>query len=110
MPLNFNVYSSTQKGAEYVMLDYHMTAPIRTARKTITELKKRLEENGRIPSEQREMLNAIEKAYEEVNTNVLTSDFGETTIADRAADFMSRQGYRTRISYWYSRRSNGKTS
>ena len=41
------------------------------------------------------MLNAIEKAYEEVNTNVLTSDFGETTIADRAADFMSRQGYRT---------------
>ena len=95
MPLNFNVYSSTQKGAEYVMLDYHMTAPIRTARKTITELKKRLEENGRIPSEQREMLNTIEKSYEEVNTNVLTSDFGETTIADRAADFMSRQGYRT---------------
>ena len=95
MPLNFNVYSSTQKGAEYVMLDYHMTAPIRTARKTITELKNRLEEGGRITSEQREMINAIEKAYEEVNTNVLTSDFGETTIGDRAADFMSRQGYRT---------------
>tara|TARA_R110002020_G_scaffold162576_2_gene348310 strand:- start:2825 stop:9385 length:6561 start_codon:yes stop_codon:yes gene_type:complete len=95
MPLNFNVYSSTQKGAEYVMLDYHMTSPLQTARMTISETKKRLEEKGRIPPEQREMLNALEKAYEEVNTNVLTSDFGETTIADRAADFMSRQGYRT---------------
>jgi hypothetical protein len=94
-PLNFDVYSSTRKGAEYVQLDYHMTAPIRTARKTIAEAKKRLEEQGRIPSDQREYINALERAYEEVNKNVLTSDFGETTIADRAADFMSRQGYRT---------------
>ncbi len=94
-PLNFDVYSSTRKGAEYVMLDYHMTRPIRTARKTINQLKKRMEEKGRIPSEKREMINALERAYEEVNKNVLTSDFGETTIADRAADFMSRQGYRT---------------
>jgi len=94
-PLNFNVYSSTQKGAQYVMLDYHMTSPLQTARMTISETKKRLEEQGRIPPEQREMLNALEKAYEEVNTNVLTSDFGDSTIADRAADFMSRQGYRT---------------
>ena len=94
-PLNFDVYSSTRKGAEYVQLDYHMTAPIRTARKTISETKKRLEEQGRIPSDQREYINALERAYEEVNKNVLTSDFGETTIADRAADFMSRQGYRT---------------
>jgi len=94
-PLNFDVYSSTRKGAEYVQLDYHMTAPIRTARKTISEAKKRLEEQGRIPSDQREYINALERAYEEVNKNVLTSDFGETTIADRAANFMSRQGYRT---------------
>lgn len=94
-PLNFNVYSSTQKGAEYVMLDYHMTSPLQTARMTIAETKKRLENKGRIPPDQREMLNALERAYEEVNTNVLTSDFGESTIGDRAADFMSRQGYRT---------------
>jgi len=95
MPLNFNVYSSTQKGAEYVMLDYHMTSPLQTTRMTINETKKRLEEKGRIPPEKREMINALERAYEEVNTNILTADFGETTIADRAADFMSRQGYRT---------------
>ena len=94
-PLNFDVYSSTRKGAEYVMLDYHMTEPIRLARKTINETKKILEAEGRIPSEQREMINALERAYEEVNKNVLTNDFGETTLADRAADFMSRQGYRT---------------
>ena len=94
-PLNFDVYSSTRKGAEYVQLDYHMTSPLRTARKTVAEAKKKLEEQGRIPSDQREYINSLERAYEEVNKNVLTSDFGETTIADRAANFMSRQGYRT---------------
>jgi hypothetical protein len=34
-PLHFDVFASAQRGAKFVLLDYTMTKPIRTARKTL---------------------------------------------------------------------------
>ena len=76
-------FSSAKKGAKYVYLDYYLTTPIRTARKTINEARKRLNEGKtRLSDQKLDTINAIEAAFEEATANLLTSDFGETSFGD----------------------------
>jgi hypothetical protein len=93
-PLNFDVFTSAQRGAKFVLLDYHLTEPIRTARRTINEATAELEAEGRIPKMQRDVKNAIEGAFEEAVTNLLTNSILQNSLADEAIDFISKQGYR----------------
>jgi hypothetical protein len=93
-PLNFDVFTSAFRGANFVLMDYNLTQPIRTARKTINETTAMLEKDGRMSNKDRELLNAVKDAYEEVVSNVLTNNFINTSIADDVMDFMTRQGYR----------------
>jgi hypothetical protein len=91
--INFNPYKSTQNAAKNVLLDFHMTEPIRTARMTINETRKRLEADG-ITAEQRMFLNAINNAYEEATQNVLSSSFhNDNDIINKAIDSIARAGY-----------------
>lgn len=93
-PLNFNVFSSAERGAKFVLMDYNLTEPIRTARKTINEATKNLEEKGRIPKEQRQVLNAINNAFEESVENLLTNSFTQDSLLDMAFNYLNKQGYR----------------
>jgi hypothetical protein len=93
-PLNFDIFTSALRGANFVLMDYNLTQPIRTARKTINETTAMLEKDGRMSNKDRELLNAVKDAYEEVVSNVLTNNFINTSIADDVMDFMTRQGYR----------------
>jgi ribosomal protein S18 acetylase RimI-like enzyme len=94
-PLNFDVFASAQRGAKFVLMDYNLTEPIRTARKTLNQTIANFEESGRIPKEKREIINAIQSAFEEVVDNILTNSFISTSIADDVADYISKQGYRS---------------
>jgi len=93
-PLNFDVFASAQRGAKFVLLDYNLTEPIRTARRTINQATADLEKEGRLPKEQREIKNAIEGAFEESVTNLLTNSILQNTFADEVIDFIGKQGYR----------------
>lgn len=93
-PINFDAFASAQRGAKFVNLDYYMTEPVRTARKTLNETEIMMEEQGRIPKEQREVFNAINQAFEEVVQNVLTNNFITDSFADEVVNFFSKQGYR----------------
>jgi hypothetical protein len=93
-PLNFDVFASAQRGAKFVLLDYNLTEPIRTARRTINQATADLEAEGRLPKEQREIKNAIEGAFEESVTNLLTNSILQNTFADEVIDFIGKQGYR----------------
>ena len=93
-PINFDAFASAQRGAKFVNLDYYMTEPIRTARKTLNETETLLEKQGRIPKEQRQVFNAINEAFEEVVQNVLTNNFITDSFADEVINFISKQGYR----------------
>lgn len=93
-PLNFDVFASAQRGAKFVLLDYNLTEPIRTARRTINQATANLEADGRIPKQQREIKNAIDGAFEETVTNLLTNSILQNSLADEAIDFISKQGYR----------------
>jgi hypothetical protein len=91
--ISFDPYQSTQSAAKNVLLDFHMTEPIRTARMTINETRKRLEESG-ITSEQRMFLEAIKNAFEEATKNTLQSSFQQNEILSEAAKIITKAGYR----------------
>jgi hypothetical protein len=93
-PLNFDVFASAQRGAKFVLMDYNLTEPIRTARKTIKQTVSNFEEEGRIPKEKRQIINAIDSAFEEATENVLTNTFLTNSLADDFVDYVNKQGYR----------------
>jgi hypothetical protein len=93
-PLNFDIFASAQRGAKFTLMDFHLTEPIRTGRKTINQTTKKMESKGRIPKEKRQILNAINSAYEETVSNLITNAYVSNTLADDVIDFIGKQGYR----------------
>jgi hypothetical protein len=93
-PINFDAFASAQRGVKYTLLDYHMTEAIRTSRKTINEARTLLQEQGKLKGQNRQILNAIEAANEEVIKNVLTNNFITDSFIDAAINEISKQGYR----------------
>jgi hypothetical protein len=95
-PINFDIFSSAQRGARFVLLDYHMTPAIRTARKTLAETKKRLEnEDGIIQDKKTRQVNsAINNVFEEVLKNTLSNTFTVNSFAEEVVDYISKTGYR----------------
>jgi hypothetical protein len=94
-PLNFDVFASAQRGAKFVLMDYNLTEPIRTARKTMKQTIANFEKEGRIPKEKRQIINAIDSAFEEATENVLTNTFVSNSWADDVVDYINKQGYRS---------------
>jgi len=94
-PLNFDVYASASRGAKFVLMDYHLTEPIRTARRTINATKKLLRgDKVRIDKNEREIINAIEEGFEEATMNLLTNSYMQTAWLDDALDYIKKNGYR----------------
>ena len=92
-PLNFDAFSSAERGAKFVLIDYHLTEAIRTARKTINLTEKMLEKHG-MTSDKGKTLNAIRNVFEEATKNLLVNNFTATSIGDDVVNFISKQGYR----------------
>ena len=93
-PINFDVFSSTSRGANYVLMDYYLTEPVRTARKMFNETSKNLKEDQATKGE-KEILNAIESVFEESIDNLLSKNFSASSFADEVGAFVTRQGYRS---------------
>ncbi len=92
-PLNFDVFASANRGAKFVLMDYYLTEPIRTARKTINETKKLMKEQN-ASKQQKDIFNAIDNAFEEATDNLLTNNFTSSSFIEDAVAFVSKQGYR----------------
>jgi hypothetical protein len=71
---NFDVFASAQRGAKFVLMDFHLTEPIRTARKTIN---KTIESLGRIDKDKRRIINAINNSFEETVENLVKNSYIE---------------------------------
>ena len=120
-PLNFDLFTSTQKGAKFVLLDYNLTSPIRTARRTLIQAENNLQKvadkkardeakktgvtdenklseiTGTIPKQQRDINNAINNAYEEALDNILTNNIVQDDLSNEVFDFIQKQGYRAAL-------------
>jgi len=93
-PLDFNVFSATQRGANYVLMDYYLTEPIRTARKTINATEKALEGETGMNKNDRDTFNAIRNSFEAAVRNTLMTRFHNNTFADEVVNFVTKNGYR----------------
>jgi len=94
-PLNFDVYASVHRGSKYTLMDFHLTDPIRTARRTLNEIEKSLsDKDGNMPSDSRRKFNAIRDASVESIENLLSNALTQSTIGDQVADYIQKQGYR----------------
>lgn len=96
-PLNFDLFTSTQKGAKFVLLDYNLTSPIRTARRTLIQAEKNLESKGLMNKEKIQIFNAINNAYEEALENILTNNISQDDLSNEVFDFIQKQGYRAAL-------------
>jgi hypothetical protein len=93
-PLNFNVFSSVEQGSKYVLMDYHLTEAVRTARKTLAEAERMMAEGGHVSKEKRQIFAAVKKAFNVATENLLLNNYMATSWGDQVADFISKQGYR----------------
>lgn len=93
-PINFDIFSSAERGSKFVLMDYNLTEPIRTARKTLNRAISNLEKSGKMSKENRKIINAINKAVEEAIENLIMNSYTSTSIGDDVVDFISKQGYR----------------
>ena len=92
--LNFDVYKSATKGAKGVLLDFYMTEPVRTSKRTLNSTEKKLNESGDYNQEKRDIFNGIRKGWEESIDNQFNKAYQKSVFADRVLDWINRNGYR----------------
>lgn len=96
-PINMDVFTTVQRGAKFVLLDYYMTNPVREARKTINSTKQVLQEQGKLTRENRDIVNAIDGAIELSLETMLSSSVVRDTMADQVLKELARTGYRSML-------------
>jgi len=93
-PVYLNPFYATNSSSRSVLLNYHMTEPVRTARKTLRNAKTLLEEKKGTTTDQYDILNAITSAYNTATKDLLESNF---TQSAKWLEFLKRQGYRSML-------------
>jgi hypothetical protein len=96
-PINFDIFSTVQRGANFVLMDYYMTNPIRIARKTINTTEKMMKENGTLTKDTKTILNVISDAVELALKVSLDQSVIKDTFADKVVKEIARTGYRAML-------------
>ena len=93
--INFDPFASTHRSAKMVLTDYHLTEPVRTARRTLSDTKTRLEDSGNMTPKDRDISNALKDIYDNTIKHILSTSYQESTGLDDAFKFVTTQAYRT---------------
>lgn len=96
-PINFDVFSTVQRGANFVLMDYYLTNPVRIARKTINTTRKMMEENGTFTENAKTILNVVSDAVELALKASLDQSVIKDTFADKVVKEIARTGYRAML-------------
>jgi hypothetical protein len=94
--INFDPFSSVKRSSSAVLMDYHMTAPIRQGRMTMNQLEKSVEDNT-LPSDKRQLVNALRDSFNGVVDVAIGNSFLGSTLGDEVANEIARQGYRAML-------------
>ena len=92
--VDFDPFNATARGAKFVLLDFHMTEPVRTVRRLINYMDNNIDKYGK---DAIKISNAINKIVEESISNVLLSDFETTSFLDDALNYLQKSGYRSML-------------
>jgi len=97
--IDFDVYSSFEKGTKAVLIDYHLTGPVKQARTALDKVGKDLIGDDLRPDQKNsELYGALKKAYEKVLESVLENSYTESSIANDVLDYVRRVGYQVILS------------
>ena len=98
-PLNFDIFSVTQRSANQVLLDFHLTEPVRTARKTLKMVEDAIGDRDMVKNTLKDVrvFEAIDDAFETSLKNVLTNNFNDNSFANNVVNFLTKQAYRTML-------------
>ena len=92
-PVNFDPFASANRGAKFILTDYYMTDPVRTAGRMANDLNKVKFDN----EQERSLKDAIAGSDGAINTaitDVLMQSYTINTAVDKALEFVKRQSYR----------------
>jgi len=94
--INFDPFSSVKKSSSAVLMDYHMTAPIRQGRMTMSQLEKSVD-NNELPENKRPLVNALRDSFNGVVDVAIGNSFLGSSFWDETANEIARQGYRAML-------------
>ena len=102
-PINMDILNSTMKGAKQTLLDFHVTNENRVIRKTLSEVKKKVEDksenkrNNKILKaaeiSPQEFAVAMEEAYDKAMSIAFSNSYGSTSVLDKMVSF----GYQAQL-------------
>lgn len=90
-PLVFDPFSSTQRGARYLLMDYYLTEPIRTARRSLKHAE------NQVKGKKKRVIKAIEGALEQALSNTLVNTYTDTTVFEDFISYIEKTGYRAML-------------
>jgi hypothetical protein len=96
-PINFDIFSTVQRGANFVLMDYYLTNPVRIARKSINAASKMMEENGTLNEDTKTIINVLKDSVELALKASLDQAVVKDTFADKVIKEMAKTGYRAML-------------
>lgn len=96
-PINFDIFSTVQRGANFVLMDYYLTNPVRIARKSINAASKMMEENGTLNEDTKTIVNVLKDSVELALKASLDQAVVKDTFADKVIKEMAKTGYRAML-------------
>jgi len=93
--INFDPFASTHRSAKMILTDYHLTEPVRTGRRTLSDTRTKLEDSGNMTVKNRDISNALKTIYDNTVMHILSTSYQESTGLDDAFKFVTTQAYRT---------------
>ena len=91
--INFDITASVRRGAKMTLMDYHLTAPLRTANRTLNKIEKQLDAAG----QERQIFLAVRDAYNQAIADILENTFTSSSIGEQVFQYAAKQGYRSML-------------
>jgi len=96
-PINFDIFSTVQRGAKFVLMDYYLTNPVRVARKTINTTRKMMEDNVTLTEDTNTIIDVINEALELALKSSLDQSAFNDSFTEQVIQEMAKTGYRAML-------------
>jgi len=91
-PVDFDIFSTVQRGAKFVLMDYYMTNPVRETRRTIKVAREVMKKDGKLNEDADQLLDMIEEATENALQSMLSQSLIRDMPIDKAMKSVARAG------------------
>jgi hypothetical protein len=91
-PVDFDIFSTVQRGAKFVLMDYYMTNPVRETRRTIRVAREVMKKDGKLTEDADQLLDMLEQSTENALQSMLSQSLIRDMPIDKAMKSVARAG------------------